>query len=135
MWSAPHVEGSMSTQDQIQKLLADANSGQHSRRELLRRAAAMGLSFPAAVAPFTGAMPLSALAQDASPAPGASNPLADCFAWPLDVVIFKRVFGDNYAINVNQNLYLKRCPGAQITYAGIQGLGLMFHPRFVDGSP
>ena len=45
-------------QDQIRQLLADANSGLHSRRALLQRAAAMGLSFPAAVALFTGARPL-----------------------------------------------------------------------------
>jgi N-acetylglucosamine transport system substrate-binding protein len=125
----------MTSQDQIQKLLVDAQSGQHSRRDLLRRAAAMGLSFPAAVALFTGAMPLSALAQDASPAPGATNPLGVDPAAPLDVVIFKGGFGDNYAINVNQNLYNKLYPSAQITYAGIQGLGAQLQPRFVDGTP
>ena len=125
----------MTSQDQIQKLLFDAQSGQHSRRDLLRRAAAMGLSFPAAVALFTGAMPLSALAQDASPAPGATNPLGVDPAAPLDVVIFKGGFGDNYAINVNQNLYNKLYPSAQITYAGIQGLGAQLQPRFVDGTP
>ena len=125
----------MTSQDQIQKLLIDAQSGQHSRRDLLRRAAAMGLSFPAAVALFTGAMPLSALAQDASPAAGATNPLGVDPAAPLDVVIFKGGFGDNYAINVNQNLYNKLYPSAQITYAGIQGLGAQLQPRFVDGTP
>jgi N-acetylglucosamine transport system substrate-binding protein len=125
----------MPTQDQIQQLIADANSGQYNRRDLLRRAAAMGLSFPAAVALFTGAMPLSALAQDASPAPGATNPLGVDPAAPLDVVIFKGGFGDDYAINVNQNLYNKLYPDAKITYLGTQGLGAQLQPRFVGGNP
>ena len=56
-------------------------------------------------------------------------------AAPLDVVIFKGGFGDDYAINVNENLYNKLYPSAQITYAGIQGLGAQLQPRFVDGSP
>lgn len=117
------------SQDQIQRLLEDAQSGQHSRRSLLARAAAMGLSFPAAVALFTGARPLSALAQD------ADNPLGVDPAAPLDVVIFKGGFGDNYAINVNDNLYNKLYPDAEITYAGIQGLGAQLQPRFVAGNP
>jgi N-acetylglucosamine transport system substrate-binding protein len=122
-------------QDPIQRLLEDARSGQHSRRELLQRAAVLGLSFPAAVALFTGARPLSAFAQDASPAAGATNPLGVDPAAPLDVVIFKGGFGDNYAINVNDNLYGKLYPDAQITYAGIQGLGAQLQPRFVAGNP
>jgi N-acetylglucosamine transport system substrate-binding protein len=95
----------------------------------------MGLSFSAAVTLFTGAMPLSAYAQDASPAAGATNPLGVDPAAPLDVVIFKGGFGDNYAINVNENLYGKLYPDAQITYAGIQGLGAQLQPRFVGGNP
>lgn len=125
----------MTTQDQIQRLINDANSGNYSRRQLLQRAAAMGLSFSTAVTLFTGAMPLSAYAQDASPAPGATNPLGVDPAAPLDVVIFKGGFGDNYAINVNENLYGKLYPDAQITYAGIQGLGAQLQPRFVSGNP
>ena len=66
------------TDRQIHQLIADAKSGNHSRRALLQRAAAMGLSFPAAVALFTGARPLSAFAQDATPAAGATNPDSAC---------------------------------------------------------
>jgi N-acetylglucosamine transport system substrate-binding protein len=128
-------EGSMTTQDQIQRLIHDANSGNYSRRQLLQRAAAMGLSFSAAVTLFTGAIPLSAYAQDASPAPGATNPLGVDPAAPLDVVIFDGGLGDEYAINVNDNLYGKLYPDAQITYAGIQGLGAQLQPRFVGGNP
>ncbi len=116
-------------QNQIVQLIHDAESGHHSRRELLKRAAALGLSFPAAVALFAGAVPLSALAQD------NANPLGVDPAAPLDVVIFKGGFGDDYAINVNDNLYKKLYPDAQITYAGIQRLGEQLQPRFVGGNP
>ena len=123
------------SQDQIQQLMRDARSGSHSRRALLQRAAAMGLSFPAAVALFTGARPLSAFAQDASPAAGATNPLGIDPTAPLDVVIFKGGLGDDYAINVNENIYGKLYPDSKITYAGIQGLQAQLQPRFVAGNP
>jgi N-acetylglucosamine transport system substrate-binding protein len=121
------------THDQIQRLIDDANSGRHSRRELLQRAAAMGLSFPAAVALFTGAVPLSAYAQG-TPAPGATNPLGVDPAAPLDVVIFKGGYGDEYALNVN-TMYNALYPDAQITYLGTQGLLEQLQPRFIEGSP
>ena len=54
-------------QDQILQLIHDAESGHYSRRSLLKRAAGLGLSLPAAAALFAGVVPLSALAQDATP--------------------------------------------------------------------
>ena len=48
-------------QDQITQLIHDAESGNFSRRSLLKRAAALGLSFPAAVALFALAGPISDL--------------------------------------------------------------------------
>ena len=123
------------SQDPIQQLIADANSGNYSRRQLLERAANLGLTFPAAVALFTGARPLSAFAQDASPAPGATNPLGVDPAAPLDVVIFKGGLGDEYAIYVNDNMYKALYPDSQITYLGTQGLGAQLQPRFVEGNP
>lgn len=128
-------------QDQILQLIHDAESGQYSRRALLKRASALGLSLPAAVALFAGVVPLSALAQDASPPAGLgtptgpANPLGVDPSAPLDVVIFKGGYGDDYAVNVNQNLYSKLYPEAKITYAGIQRLGEQLQPRFVAGNP
>jgi N-acetylglucosamine transport system substrate-binding protein len=122
------------SQDPIQRLIADANSGNYSRRQLFERAAKLGLSFPAAVALFTGARPLSAFAQDASPAPGATNPLGVDPAAPLDVVMFDGGYGDEYAVNVNQ-MYNALYPDAQITYLATQGLSAQLQPRFVEGSP
>src|SRR5687768_8341130 len=135
MVARPSVRRFAMSQDQIQRLIDDANSGQYSRRELLERAAKLGLSFPAAVALFTGARPLSAFAQEASPAPGATNPLGVDPTAPLDVVIFDGGFGDNYAVYVNENLYGKLYPEAQITYLATIGLGAQLQPRFVSGNP
>lgn len=115
--------------DSIQQLVRDEASGQYTRREIMRRAAALGLSAPAVAALFAGAVPVRALAQD------ADNPLGVDPAAPLDVVIFKGGFGDEYAIYVNENMYGVLYPDAQITYAGIQRLGEQLQPRFVAGNP
>ena len=114
---------------QIQRLIEEFNSGHYSRRDVLRRAAALGLSVPALVALSTGAVPLRAFAQD------TSNPLGVDPAAPLDVVIFKGGYGDDYAKYVNDNMYSKLYPDAKITYAGIQRLQEQLQPRFVSGNP
>ena len=111
------------------RLIADEASGHYSRRQILQRAAALGLSAPAVAALFAGAIPVRALAQD------ADNPLGVDPAAPLDVVIFKGGFGDDYAIYVNEKMYNKLYPDAKITYAGIQRLGEQLQPRFVAGEP
>lgn len=116
------------THDPIRRLIADEASGQYSRRQILQRAAALGLSAPMVAALFAGAIPVRVLAQD------ADNPLGVDPTAPLDVVIFKGGFGDDYAIYVN-GMYSKRFPDAQITYAGIQRLGEQLQPRFVAGTP
>ena len=113
----------------IHRLIADEASGRYSRRQILQRAAALGLSAPAVAALFAGAIPVRVLAQD------ADNPLGVDPTAPLDVVIFKGGFGDDYAIYVNEKMYNKLYPDAKITYAGIQRLGEQLQPRFVAGEP
>ena len=81
----------------IHRLIQDEASGRYSRRQILQWAAALGLSAPVVAALFAGAIPVRALAQD------AENPLGVDPAAPLDVVIFKGGYGDDYAINVNDN--------------------------------
>ena len=115
--------------DAIRTLIADEASGRYSRREIMRRGAALGLSLPAMAVLVGGAVPLRALAQD------AANPLGVDPSAPLDVVIFKGGFGDEYAIYVNEEMYSRLYPDAQITYAGIQRLGEQLQPRFVGGNP
>jgi N-acetylglucosamine transport system substrate-binding protein len=114
---------------EVRQLVADEASGRFSRREIMVRGAALGLSLPAMAALFAGVRPLSALAQD------TSNPFGVDPAAPLDVVIFKGGFGDDYAKYVNENMYAKLVPDVEITYAGIQRLGEQLQPRFVAGEP
>ena len=105
-----------------------------SRRTLLARAAALGVA-PVAMTIGGALGPIGAFAQDATPAAsGATNPLGVDPAAPLDVVIFKGGFGDDYAINVN-TMYIKFFPDSKITYTGIQRLGEQLQPRFMAGNP
>lgn len=99
-----------------------------SRRQLIQRAAVLGISAPALTVAMTQ---LSATAM----AQGADNPLGVDPKAPLDVVIFKGGYGDDYAKNVNTNLYGKLYPDAKITYDGAQRLQEKYQPRLVAGNP
>ncbi len=123
--------------DRITRLVHDVVEGRTSRRVILQRAAALGISVPMLSV-------MVAAAQEASPAAelgpvgsfqDTSNPLGVDPAAPLDVVIFKGGYSDEYAIYVKDNMYAKLYPEAEITYAGIQRLGEQLQPRFVAGEP
>ncbi|MGH2532108.1 MAG: N-acetylglucosamine/diacetylchitobiose ABC transporter substrate-binding protein [Thermomicrobiales bacterium] len=112
----------------VARLVAETVAHRYSRRDVLRRAAALGLAAPAV------AIALDARAAMAQ-SPENSNPLGVDPAAPLDVVIFKGGYGDDYAIYVNDNMYARDFPEAEITYAGIQRLGEQLQPRFIAGEP
>ena len=99
-----------------------------TRRQLGQRAAALGI--PASLVTVT----LLRNAQDVV-AQGGDNPLGVDPAAPLDVVIFKGGYGDDFAINVNDNIYGKLYPDAEIAYIGTQRLQEQFQARVVDGNP
>jgi N-acetylglucosamine transport system substrate-binding protein len=99
-----------------------------SRRQMIQRAAVLGISASALTIAFVQKSQ-EAVAQ------GAENPLGVDPAAPLDVVIFKGGYGDDYAINVNDNIYGSLYPDAEITYAGTQRLQEQFQARVVDGNP
>ena len=62
----------------IHRLIQDEASGRFSRRQILQRAAALGLSAPAVATLFAGTIPVRAMAQD------ADNPLGvDPVSWPV----------------------------------------------------
>lgn len=122
--------------ERVRQVVQQFVNMRQNRRALLGKAAAFG-TVPA-LAGMT--RPLGAFAQatpmaDPASASGATNPLGVDPAAPLDVVIFKGGYGDDYAINVNDSLYSVLYPEAEITYAGIQRLGEQLQPRFVDGNP
>lgn len=118
----------MHSEKMITRLVDEATRRNYSRRQIVRRGVAMGLSAPAILAAVGAVRPLPAFAQD------AANPLGVDPAAPLEVVIFKGGFGDNYALNVNE-MYNAQFPDAAITYLGTQRLGEQFQPRFVAGNP
>jgi N-acetylglucosamine transport system substrate-binding protein len=99
-----------------------------SRRQMIQRAAVLGISASALTVAFVQKAE-QAVAQ------GDENPLGVDPDAPLDVVIFKGGYGDDYAINVNENLYGKLYPNAEITYAGTQRLQEQYQARVVDGNP
>ncbi|MCC6704163.1 MAG: carbohydrate ABC transporter, N-acetylglucosamine/diacetylchitobiose-binding protein, partial [Thermomicrobiales bacterium] len=72
--------------------------------------------------------PTGASAQD-------DNPLGVDPAAPLDVVIFKGGYSDEYAIFVNDVMWKREFPESVLTHSGIQRLGEQLQPRFVAGNP
>jgi N-acetylglucosamine transport system substrate-binding protein len=119
------------TKDQvarIDQLFREVAEKGMSRRQMIQRAAVLGISASALTVAFVQKAH-EAVAQ------GADNPLGVDPAAPLDVVIFDGGYGDEYAINVNDNLYGKLYPDAEITYAGTQRLQEQYQARVVDGNP
>ncbi|HEV2106988.1 MAG TPA: extracellular solute-binding protein, partial [Thermomicrobiales bacterium] len=114
------------SEQRIQQLLREAQVRGYTRRQFMERAGALGLSVPA----LSVALSKTAAAQG-----DTENPLGVDPSAPLDVVIFKGGYGDEYAQYVNNEMYAKLYPDAEITYAGIQRLGEQLQPRFVAGNP
>jgi N-acetylglucosamine transport system substrate-binding protein len=108
---------------------------QYSRRLFLQRAilasvaAAGGSSVLAACA--TGGGGDSA---DTGGAASAENPFGVQADAPLDVVIFKGGYGDDYA-KFHEELYKKKFANAEIKHAGITDIRQQLQPRFNSGNP
>jgi len=115
--------------EHVLDLIEEAVTHRYSRRQILKRAAALGMAAPAINMVLAAASAAPAYAQAAT-----SNPLKVDPKAPLDVVIFKGGFGDDYAKNVN-SMYSKEFPDAKISYQGIQRLAQQLQPRFVGGNP
>lgn len=111
--------------DQLFKEVAEKGL---NRRQMIQRATAMGISAWALTFAFVQKSH-QAVAQ------GDDNPLGVDPEAPLDVVIFKGGYGDEYAINVNDNIYGALYPDSEVTYAGTQRLMEQYQARVVDGNP
>jgi N-acetylglucosamine transport system substrate-binding protein len=116
--------------DGLTRLIAETVAHRYSRRDVLRRAAALGLAAPA----IGLALQASATIAQTPAAPGATNPLGVDPSAPLDVFVCKCGNGDDYATHTNQ-LYNKVYPEAKISFSGTTRLGEQLQPRFVNGSP
>ncbi len=112
----------------VTQLVEEATRRHYSRRQIIRRGVALGLSAPAIGMAVQAVRPIPAFAQD------ADNPLGVDPAAALEVVIFDGGFGDEYAQNVN-SMYNALYPDAEIEYTATQRLGPQYQPRFVAGDP
>ncbi|MFF5206424.1 N-acetylglucosamine/diacetylchitobiose ABC transporter substrate-binding protein [Streptosporangium sp. NPDC000396] len=104
-----------------------------SRRELLRGAAALIALGPLAGCATAGGSPSGGATASAGPVT-KDNPLGVVAKDPLEVVIFKGGYGDDYAKFAGR-LYTERHAGARITHAGMQNVGQVMQPRLVAGDP
>jgi N-acetylglucosamine transport system substrate-binding protein len=128
--SAVEVTGVFMTKDQaakIDQLFLEVAEKGLNRREMIQRAGVPGISAWALTFAFVQKSQ-EAIAQ------GDDNLLGVDPTAPLDVG-FKGGYGDDYAINVNENLYGALYPEAEITYVGTQRLMEQYQDSVVDGNP
>lgn len=64
----------------------------------------------------------------------ADNPLGAPADAPLEVVVFKGGYGDQYAIEAG-TVYEQRFPKATVDHKGIQRVGEVLQPRFISDDP
>jgi N-acetylglucosamine transport system substrate-binding protein len=64
----------------------------------------------------------------------AGNPLGVKADAPLEVVVFKGGYGDDYATRAEAQ-YTQRYPQAKVDHKGLQKVGEAMQPRFVAGQP
>ncbi len=104
-----------------------------SRRVFLRRAALISL---AAGTPALGACASSGSGQDETfeGDKSSDNPFGVQADAPLEVVIFKGGYGDDYA-KFHEQLYTQQFTDAEITHRGITDIRQQLQPRFNAGEP
>ena len=102
-----------------------------NRRGLLRAAAAL------TTVPLLGGCVTSGGDEPAASGNGdksAQNPLGVKEDAPLEVVVFKGGYGDDYAKKAEE-VYRQRYPKATVDHKGIQKVGEALQPRFVANTP
>ncbi len=104
-----------------------------TRRTLLRTAATAALTVPALAACVT-ADKKDETAADSGAAKTTDNPLGVKADAPLEVVVFKGGYGDEYAIKA-ETQYTQKYPQAKVDHKGLQKVGEAMQPRFVAGTP
>jgi len=109
-----------------------------SRRELLRRAAAVGLLVGPAGA-LLSACATSGGGDDDTPSGGGKksdkNPFGVKDDATLEVVIFNGGYTDKYAVEVHEPLYKKAFPKATIKHQATPEIKTVLQPRFAGGNP
>ncbi len=111
---------------------------QYNRRDIFKRAAAVtvlaagGSSLLAACAGGTSSSDNKSAAPGA--AKSATNPFGVKASDPLEVVIFKGGYGDDYA-KAFEAIYTKDFPGANVTHLGTTEISGKLQPRFNANTP
>ena len=105
-----------------------------TRRTLLRTAVTAAVAVPA----LAGCVTAASSADDEPAAAGAEktteNPLGVKADAPLEVVVFKGGYGDDYAVQAEAT-YKQKYPQAKVDHKGLQKVGEAMQPRFVAGEP
>ncbi|MDI5964164.1 N-acetylglucosamine/diacetylchitobiose ABC transporter substrate-binding protein [Streptomyces sp. SL13] len=109
--------------------------GRLARRDLIKRAAAMGaVAVPAAALLSGCAAGGSGSTKKDTGTKTAANPLGVDKNAPLDVVIFDGGFGDDYARQF-EKLYSKEYTGAKVSHTPTQNITGLLQPRLNAGDP
>ncbi|MBG0568373.1 carbohydrate ABC transporter, N-acetylglucosamine/diacetylchitobiose-binding protein [Actinoplanes sp. NEAU-A11] len=104
-----------------------------TRRSLLKTAGAAAAGVPLLAACVTNSGDGDEPA-DTGGAKSTENPLGVRADAPLEVVVFKGGYGDEYAIKAEAK-YTEKYPQAKIDHKGLQKVGEAMQPRFVAGNP
>jgi N-acetylglucosamine transport system substrate-binding protein len=104
-----------------------------TRRALLRTAVAAAVAVPALSACVTSGKKDDGPAAETG-AKSADNPLGVKADAPLEVVVFKGGYGDEYATKAEAR-YTQKYPSAKVDHKGLQKVGEAMQPRFVAGTP
>lgn len=108
---------------------------QYSRRLFLQRAVLVSVAAAGGGSLLTGcASGGGGSSTESGGETSAENPFGVKADAPLDVVIFKGGYGDDYA-KFHEELYKKKFSGAQIKHAGITDIRQQLQPRFNSGNP
>jgi N-acetylglucosamine transport system substrate-binding protein len=105
-----------------------------TRRTLLKTAATASLTVPLLAACVTSGKKDDNRNNVGTGAKTAGNPLGVKADAPLEVVVFKGGYGDDYAIKA-ETQYTQKYPKAKIDHKGLQKVGEAMQPRFVAGDP
>lgn len=110
-------------------------NGEVSRRSVLKTSAALGMAVPAAgflaACAGGGSDDKDGVGVDTG---NAENPFKVDGKKPLEVVVFKGGYGDDYAV-AQEALYKAKFPDAEIKHAGITDIRAEMGPRFQSKTP
>ncbi|HWM04936.1 MAG TPA: N-acetylglucosamine/diacetylchitobiose ABC transporter substrate-binding protein [Actinophytocola sp.] len=110
-------------------------SSEWSRRNFLRGALATGALVLPGSAALVGCATSGGGQEQAQGETSEDNPLGVPTDSPLEIYIFNGGFGDKYATDVHEPMYVKKYPGAKINHKAEVDIEGALQSRFVAGNP